>query len=192
MRAGFRVRYVTPAQIQPSILAKASLWVQPGGNAIDLVKALTPGKIALIRDFVGSGGNYLGFCAGAFFTDEFVDNEKTMPGLNITPGEQFDYIPNDATAYIVPIRWRGHKRELYFQEGGYFSLDPTRSSEITVLAEYLDRKPVSITFPYKNGRAAITGVHPEAPLSWKQKDNLYDPDGDDMDLADDLLKSILQ
>lgn len=190
-RAGFKVRFVNAKELNPKLLERAALWVQPGGNAIDLVKKLRPDQVLAIRSFIAGGGLYLGFCAGSFFADEFVDNEKTMRGLGVTPGEQFDLMGSDTNAYILPTQWKGRARALYFQEGGYLTLDPTRSTQVSILARYHDDRIAAVTFPFGLGKVAITGVHPEAPESWKKADKLEDPDGDDFDLADEMIQAIL-
>jgi len=60
-------RYVGPESISAERLKQARMWIQPGGNALDVVKVINDQKLALFRDFVKNGGTYLGICAGAFF-----------------------------------------------------------------------------------------------------------------------------
>jgi hypothetical protein len=51
--------------INKGILADYKLLFVPGGWASNKIKTLGDGGIAKIKEFVGSGGNYLGFCGGA-------------------------------------------------------------------------------------------------------------------------------
>jgi len=186
--AGYKVHFIAANEINPSVLAHAKLWVQPGGNAIELVKALREEQLAAIRNFVASGGLYVGFCAGAFFTDAYVDDEKTLPGLNLTPGEQFDYIRGDSNAYMLPITWNGEQRDIYFQEGGYIVF--AKEAQAKIIATYPNGSIATAVFPYQRGRIAITGVHPEASEQWKLNDNLVDQDGSDINLAVELIHEL--
>ena len=60
-RAGFRVKYVRPEDISEALLARGSVWIQPGGDAIVVAKQITREQKLLLRQFVAKGGAYLGF-----------------------------------------------------------------------------------------------------------------------------------
>lgn len=51
--------------IRKGALAEYKLLFVPGGWASNKMKALGPEGIEKVKEFIGSGGNYLGFCGGA-------------------------------------------------------------------------------------------------------------------------------
>lgn len=65
-RAGYRVRFVGSGETGANVFQGASVWIQPGGRAIDQARAMAPELKAHVREFVEAGGGYVGFCAGAF------------------------------------------------------------------------------------------------------------------------------
>ncbi|MBF0507036.1 MAG: hypothetical protein HQL09_09390 [Nitrospirae bacterium] len=56
---------VRSEDIKNGILEECALLFVPGGWASNKIKTLGPDGIAKIKEFVSSGGNYLGFCGGA-------------------------------------------------------------------------------------------------------------------------------
>jgi len=186
-RAGFKVKYIGLSNMTSEALAAADLWVQPGGDAIELAMTYGPAKLALLRDYIARGGKYLGFCAGAFLTDSTVDDAETVPGLGLFPGTTFDYFPS-SEAMILPLDWHGAPRDIYYQEGPAFRLESAFVGE--VVARYASGAPATIQFPYGRGKVSIAGPHPEAPEDWK--DSLHDSDGSDFDLADQMVDSLFQ
>ena len=48
-------------------LAKASLFLMPGGNAYELQRSLGASGKTKLTAFLNQGGNYLGFCAGGYY-----------------------------------------------------------------------------------------------------------------------------
>ena len=80
-------------------------------------------------EFVSNGGRYLGTCMGAYL----VGNDSDFPGydfgLNVS---QYIDLP-DATVSseddsIIQLLWRGKDRDMYFQDGPYFTQDSSVKS----------------------------------------------------------------
>ncbi len=185
--AGYRVRYFVPGKIGIDELATAKIWIQPGGNAIEVATAVGPEIINHLRSFVFNGGGYLGFCAGAFLADHWVDDNHTVAGLDILNAETEDYVKNP-NPIIVFINWLGKARFLYYQEGPYFIVrDPANAK---VVASYEDGKPAVVYSQYGRGHVAVSGPHPEAPEKWRKIDALADADGLDIDLALEMISSL--
>jgi glutamine amidotransferase-like uncharacterized protein len=141
----------------------------------------------LLREFVEHGGAYVGFCAGAFFTDTFIDDDHKVPGLHIIPVETADYDGNkgdDGT--IVSIIWHGQKRDVFFNGGAYFKVAPRAPVEI--LSRYTTGEVASIEAQFGAGRVAISGFHPEATDDWKKFAVGVDHDGPDFDIADEMVR----
>ncbi len=190
LRAGLKVVLVKPSQIKPELFDDAVVWIQPGGDAIEVANAISASKKQEIKDFIAKGGNYLGFCAGAFFADHKVDDENTISGLEILPGVTKDYT-KDKRPMILPLLWYGKTRFLYFEEGAAIYPDGSQLG-VNVLANYMNGAPATVTFTHGLGRVALSGAHPEAPNDWKVIENLEDPDGPDFDLSDDLMHYLLK
>ncbi len=189
-RENFKVHYITEENFDSVLLGKAKLWVQPGGNAVEVATALRPKKIKEIKSFIENGGRYLGFCAGAFLADHKVDDEFTIDGLGLIPGETKDYSPNGRKSEIFPMYWFNQLRYLYFEEGGYFNI--TENNNTHVLARYLDGKIAALLVHYGKGKAALSFPHPEATLAWKNANHLKDPDGEDFDLAEIMVRLLME
>jgi glutamine amidotransferase-like uncharacterized protein len=167
----------------PAALHAADVWVQPGGDAIELAKAISTRLKDELRRFVNAGGGYLGFCAGMFFADTWVDDNDTVPGLGLLPGTTRDYkTPEKAT--VLPVNWLGKIRYVFFEEGGYLELRPDAQAE--VLARFSNGQVAAAVTRFGKGRVVVSGPHPEAPESWLHEHGLVDPDGPDFDLANNM------
>jgi glutamine amidotransferase-like uncharacterized protein len=188
-RYGLTVKYVYPSQIIPEVFEEAVVWVQPGGDALELAAKISPHQMDLIRRFVADGGAYVGFCAGAFYSDRKVDNADTIDGLGLIPGTTVDYRP-DAPPALLKLNWRGEIRRVYFEGGATFRFAST--DPVSVIARYDDGLPATISVNYGRGTVVVTGAHPEAPEQWKKLYELKDPDGPDLDLAQDMFAVALQ
>lgn len=193
-RAGFRTKLVNQDNFSQKLLDAATLWIQPGGNAIELSHAFGPARMQMLRTFISGGGGYLGFCAGAFFADTWVDDFNTVPGLAITPVITEDYAKvelgkNDA---IVAVNWASQVRHLYFSEGATLRAGPIPKT-VRVIARYhqagLPAGVAAWENRYGAGKVVVAGVHPEAPQDWKT--DLNDPDGDDFDLALEMFQRVM-
>lgn len=78
----------------------AALLAVGGGYDLGLIKALGHSGITNIRNFVHSGGRYLGFCCGAYFACDRIEFDKGGPlevvgerHLKFFPGIQ-QYLPS--------------------------------------------------------------------------------------------------
>ncbi len=69
--------------------------IAPGGWAAYRELAVTPTGENNIRDFISNGGNYVGFCAGAYWASDIVDWSQTATGGNGTFNQESDYFQYD-------------------------------------------------------------------------------------------------
>lgn len=184
----YRVEYVGPGtgtELTAATLARAELYVQPGGGS-DLEGTwsdLEPSADDL-REWVRHGGSYLGLCFGAYLAG-------SNPGLDLLPGDAYGWagskgstVPDDRDT-VIPVTWRGEARHMYFQDGPGFTLNA--SADATVLATYPDGTPAVLVTGYGKGRVGVAGPHPEADRSWYTEKGLSNPDGYSSDLAMDLI-----
>ena len=81
--------------------------IAPGGWAAnrEIAVSLT-GKIN-IRNFINSGGNYVGFCAGAYWASDTVDWAQTATGGNGTFNQQSDYLAYDYKLNLLNVYAKG-------------------------------------------------------------------------------------
>ncbi|WP_329073899.1 BPL-N domain-containing protein [Streptomyces niveus] len=185
----FRVRYVGPGTGVPltaGVLADARLYVQPGGGSdLDGVWRVLRGSAGMMRDWVQGGGSYLGLCFGGYLAGR-------NPGFDLLPGDTNGYIDlpdttiHDDRDTVVPVKWRGKRRYMYFQDGPAFLLD--HGADADVLATYPNGAAAVVVAPYGRGRVGVSGPHPEADRSWYEDAGLKNPDGVRFDLANELIE----
>ena len=137
------------------------LLIVPGGNFIDIGSGLAPVATANIRNAVQSGLNYLGVCAGAFFAGNSPTN-----GLNLTSGVKFGFYGAEDGGIrkaAVPIAVAGGTTLEHYWEDG-----PQLSGWGAVIGKYPDGTPAIVQGICGSGWVILSGVHPEAPGSWRR------------------------
>jgi glutamine amidotransferase-like uncharacterized protein len=141
-----------------------------------------------IKNWVNAGGHYLGFCLGGYLAG-------ATPGFALLPGDTSQYISSpqatvgDSNDTVVPIRWRGQLRHMFFQDAPVFRLN--RGAAATVLATYDTGDFAAVVTAYGAGSVGVVGPHPEADQSWYTS-GLTNPDGIRPDLGYDLIQTTLQ
>jgi glutamine amidotransferase-like uncharacterized protein len=138
------------------------LIVVPGGNFVDVGNGVTTSTAAKLRKAIGSGLNYLGLCAGAFFAGASPYN-----GLSLTSGVRFPFysLENAGTRKApVTITPAGGAAavEVYWEDG------PQLTGWGQVVARYPDGTPAVAQGAFGDGWVVLSGVHPEAPESWRR------------------------
>ncbi|MYW70938.1 hypothetical protein, partial [Pseudonocardia sp. SID8383] len=136
-----------------------------------------------LRDWVGDGGRYLGFCLGGYLAG-------ATPGFGLLPGDTDRWIDSPGATVghdgdaLVRLDWRGRDRTLFFQDGPHFLLDSG-----TVLARYPDGLVAAAVTPFGHGRVGVVGPHPEAGPDWFADAGL--PQADARDLGHQLIDEVL-
>jgi glutamine amidotransferase-like uncharacterized protein len=191
-RWGFDVRHVGPDEVLPlsrHALADAMLYVQPGGDDLTHGYRHLRRHRSAIRQFVHSGGRYLGFCLGGYLAG-------ATPGFGLLPGDTDQYIASrgatvdSAKSTLVDVGWRGRQRTLFFQDGPYFWLRGGRDT--TVLATYPNGKIAALVARFGSGRVGVVGPHPEATEDWYIDAGLAIPERLGTDLGLDLLDTVMR
>jgi glutamine amidotransferase-like uncharacterized protein len=182
---GMKSRFVNPENLTREIFDDAVVWIHPGGTAYDAAIAMNDDQKRLVRNFVNRGGGYAGFCAGAFLagtTTDDEDNEPQAAGFGFLNYSVPERTPGE-TSYL-PISWDEFgERHVFFEDGPYFV---TNKHSIDI-AQYSDGSLAAITTWHGRGNVVLSGVHPEAPLSWGSEISLIDPDGKDTEVAAHLI-----
>jgi hypothetical protein len=136
------------------------LLIVPGGNFIDIGNGLTQVATANIRNAVQDGLNYLGVCAGAFLAGNSPTN-----GLNLTSGVKFGFYASENRGIrkaAVPITIAdGATLEHYWEDG------PQLAGWGEAVGKYPDGTPAIVQGTCGSGWVVLSGVHPEAPGSWR-------------------------
>ena len=137
------------------------LLIIPGGNFIKIGNSLTAGTTARIRSAVKNGSNYLGFCTGAFFAGDSPYN-----GLNLTSGIRFGFYAAEAQgtrkAAVTITAPGGDTLDQYWEDG------PQLTGWGAVAGKYPDGTAAIAEGTFGDGWVILTGVHPEAPSSWRR------------------------
>jgi glutamine amidotransferase-like uncharacterized protein len=189
----FDVRYVGEKEklkVSPSTLAGASLYGQPGGgNSVKRAYRRMEGSAGAIRNYVRSGGRYLGICMGGYLaghwrgfrllpedTDQFI----TSAGASVTTAKDT----------VVDVDWGGRRYGMFFQDGPVFRLPP-EPRDVTILARYASNGEIAaMVASLGQGRVGVCGPHPEATEDWYESHRLR-LDGSSIGLGHDLIDHLM-
>jgi hypothetical protein len=185
-----RISYSTANSAQLDEMSAARLRtyhliIVPGGDFTRIGIGLKKDTAAKLRDAVQHGVNYLGICGGAFFAGRSPYN-----GLNLTSGVQFGFYSAEQRGVrktAVPIAGAGTPTlEQYWEDG------PQLTGWGAVVGRYPDGKPAVVQGQYGNGWIVLTGIHPEAPESWRGGMDFTTPASVDHDYAVTLIRAALE
>jgi len=167
-------------------ISRYRLLIVPGGNFVAMGNSLTPSTAANIRNAVQHGMNYMGICAGAFLAGSF---PPSYTSFNLTSGVQFPfYAASDRgirkTAVAIAIAG-GPTLDQYWEDG------PQLTGWGAVVAKYPDGTPAVVQGTVGNGWVILTGIHPEAPESWRHGLTFSTPASTDNAFAATLIQAAL-
>ena len=141
------------------------LLIIPGGNFVKMGQGLSLGTFGKIRQSVKDGLNYLGMCAGAFLAGDSPSN-GLYNGLNLTEGVRFPFYAisrqgvRKAVVKVLPAG--APAADQYWEDG------PQLSGWGDVVARYEDGTPAVVEGKVGVGFVVLSGIHPEAPNSWRR------------------------
>lgn len=191
-RWGFEVQYVGPDEVlalNRQTLATAALYVQPGGGGLKRAYRRLKRHRDEIREFVHSGGRYLGICLGGYLAG-------ATPGFALLPGDADQYVASAGATVdseeetLIQLSWRGRQRTLYFQDGPYFWLRP--GAEAHVLATYRNGTIAAMVTRFGTGRVGVVGPHPEATDDWYIDAGLRIDHRLGVDLGQELVDAVMR
>jgi glutamine amidotransferase-like uncharacterized protein len=161
------------------------LLIVPGGDFVAIGNGLTPRTAANVRGAVRHGLNYLGVCAGAF-----VAGSSPYNGLNLTSGVRFGFYDAERRGVrkaVVPITGPGATTlDQYWEDG------PQLAGWGAVVATYPDGTPAVVEGAVGRGWVVLTGIHPEAPASWRRGLTFRTPASVDNAYAATLVRAALR
>lgn len=124
-------------------------------------KSLTPGTASSLRDAGQGGLNYLGICAGGLLAGAGPHNH-----LDLTSGVRsgFYAVVNHGIHKTAVAITRGDSPALehYWEDGPQFT------GWGAVVGKYPDGTPATVEGASGKGWVVLSGVHPEAPESWRR------------------------
>lgn len=179
--------YSTVDSVQLNAMSEAemnrySLLIVPGGNFEEMGKGLNADASARVQRAVRGGLNYLGICAGAFLA-----GNSPFNGLNLSFGIQFGFYSAEERGIrkaAVPITFAGGSTFDHYWEDG-----PQLAGWGAVVAKYPDGTPAIAEGRFGQGRVILSGVHPEAPASWRGRLKFRTAAEIDNDYAVTLIKA---
>jgi hypothetical protein len=158
--------YSTANSSQLNALTEAELnayqlMIVPGGNSITIGNNLKLSTTTNIHDAVVNDGlHYLGICAGGFFGGYSIYN-----GLNLTSGVWFNFYADHFNGIDKePVEISSPDSgalDQYWQEG------PELSGWGSIVGKYPDGTPAIVEGKSGNGWVILSGIHAEAPSSWR-------------------------
>jgi glutamine amidotransferase-like uncharacterized protein len=161
------------------------LLIVPGGNSITIGQSLSAGTTSAIRGAIQQYGvHYLGICAGAFF-----GGYSDYNGVDLTGGVSFDFYTDEYKGiHIEPVALSfaaSSPLDVYWQDG------PQLSGWGQIVAKYPDGTAAIVEGQSGKGFAIFTGVHLEAPASWRGKMIFATPLSVDLAYAGSVIQAAL-
>lgn len=155
----YRFKIFTKHELEDDFFDDVDMVAVPGGiGDSDTFRYLMKNNGPRIKDFVQSGGKYLGICMGAYWAERDYLNI-----LEDVRAVQYITRPNTDTrrphAKNIPINWMGNDMKMYFYDGCAFVGD---ESKFTTIARYKNNDPMAII--QKN--IGLIGCHPESEKHW--------------------------
>lgn len=173
-------------RMDQSQIRQYRLLLVPGGNFVEIGKSLTPGATANLRNAVQNGLNYLGICGGGFLAGKY---DPPYNGLNLTSGVRFGFYAAESRGIrkaAVPIAVAGAPTlDQYWEDGPQFT------GWGAVVGKYPDGTPAIVEGSFGSGWVVLSGVHPEAPASWRRGMAFNTPAGVDHAYAGTLIHAAL-
>lgn len=173
----FQLNGVTESQ-----MSGYRLLIVPGGNFVHMGDSLTSITTANVRNSVKGGLNYLGIRAGGFLAGSFPAPYKSF---NLTSGVQFGFYSGAGKAPVRITTPDGPALDQYWESGPRF----TGWGEVA--GKYPDGTPAIVEGSVGKGWVILSGVHADAPGSWRRGMVFHTPVTEDTAYARMLVAAAL-
>ncbi len=155
----FRFKIFTKHELEDDFFDDVDIIAVPGGiGDSDTYKYLMKIHAQSIRNFVASGGKYLGICMGAYWADT-----EYLGLLDTTRAVQYIKRPGTDTrrphAKNIQITWENNPMNMYFFDGCAMVGD---ESKFETIARYKNGDPMAII----QDNVGLIGCHPESEKHW--------------------------
>ena len=172
-------------ELDTNQLRRYKLIIMPGGNFIDIGKSLSAETTNNIQKAVHQGLNYLGICAGGFLAGNTQNNS-----FNIVEGVTFKFYSAEDKGIrkeaVAITNADGAIIEHYWEDGPQFT------GWGDVVSKYPDGTSATVQGMYGSGWVVLTGVHAEAPESWRKEFHFSTSIEDSHKYAVILIKTALE
>jgi len=172
-------------RMDEATLQRHRLLIVPGGNFIDMGNGISKEAALHVRNAVQHGLNYLGVCAGAFLAGDL-----PYDSIDLTSGTRFRFYSIEEQgirkAPVAITSAEGTILEHYWEDG------PQLAGWGEIVAKYPDGAPAITQGAVGNGWAVLTGIHPEAPESWRHGMSFTTPASVDNQYAAELIHAALE
>ena len=186
---GFNVEFIGPAEerdVTAEDLRVARLYAQPGGfDDVDVaMQQLGDEATDAITDWVVErGGNYLGFCMGAYLAGSDPGMGLLAPGDTAGYAESEGALVSGSDAAVIPVEWNGETRYQFAQEAAVIVESGVEGER--VLSRFTNGEVNALVRPLGEGAVGVVGTHPEAEADWFTPE-LAEDDVDGLDRAQAL------
>jgi glutamine amidotransferase-like uncharacterized protein len=158
LSSDYTFKIFTKHELEDDFFDNVDMVCVPGGfGDSDSFEYLMRTNGQRIRNFVASGGRYLGVCMGAYWADTdyfgLLDNIRVIQYIR-SPGTD-THRPH---AKEMPVQWNGQRTSMYFYDGCTY----TGSGNYDIVAHYPNGDPMAIV----QDRIGLIGCHPEANQHW--------------------------
>ncbi len=180
--------------------------IMPGGQSWEYLAELGDQGAANIKNFVRSGGGYIGICAGAFYATSNREGGQTTGsyGIGLLEGTAYDGTSLHTTPFIegmmdIPLMpvslnagFQSMNRIVMFGGPSFkYSEKESTDKKLEVLARFqVVGDPSMVLFQYGKGKVYLSGPHLEIEedrTDWGQA--FYDPESD-WPLLERVLKTV--
>ena len=177
---GFVVRRIGAADVRDGSLAQFDVAIFPGGSMRGQARALQPTGRDAVRDYVRSGGGYVGICAGAYLASNNYDVSLRILDADVIDRKHWargrGSVPIEFTAqalaqFEVP---RSEHPVLYVNGPIYARSEDPELPDFEVLAHYrgevhkdgvpggvMPGTPAIVVGSFGDGRVVCSSAHPE-------------------------------
>jgi glutamine amidotransferase-like uncharacterized protein len=155
----YRFKIFTKHELEDDFFDDVDMIMIPGGvGDSESYRYLMKINAQPIRNFIASGGKYLGICMGAYWADT-----NYLGLLNDVRAVQYLRQPNTDTrrphAKNIAINWKGIDTTMYWYDGCALIGD---ESKFETIARYKNGDPMAII----QDNVGLIGCHPEADKHW--------------------------
>jgi biotin--protein ligase len=189
----FTLKTITADEvIRADWCSDAVAFIMPGGADLPYGEKLNGAGNAVIRSYVEKGGAYLGVCAGAYYGSGFCDFHRgDERGYQVLGSRELSFFTGSAIGPVLaPYVYNSEegariahvKTEAseicasYYNGGCYFHMEDTTNMRVLAVYEndQAKGKPAIIECRVGEGRALLSGVHPEHPIDDPSHKKLFD------------------